>query len=77
VSSGCHNRIVQKEEVFLYKSYDVSSKASTSDTRIMQEEVNNLEKALQILQAPTKTTMFFPPEHYKTIYQEGEMNSPY
>ena len=63
--------------MFLYKPYNILLKASISDPRIMQEEGNNLEKVLQTLQALTETTIFFPPEYHKTIYQEGEINPLY
>jgi len=44
--------VVQDEEVFLYKLYNVSSKPSrpkTSELIFIQEEVDNLENALKML----------------------------
>jgi len=44
--------ITQDKEVFLYKLYNISlesSKQKTSELIFIQEEVDNLEKALQIL----------------------------
>ena len=62
--------ITQDKEVFLYKIYNISlesSKQKTSELIFIQEEVDNLEKALQILQSPMKTIPFIPPSHYKII----------
>jgi len=33
----------------------------------IQDKINNLEKALQILQSPIKTILFYLPPHYKII----------
>ena len=62
--------VVQNEEIFLYKPYNILTKASTlttSESGLMQEEINNLEKVLKTLQTPTKTILFLPPNHYKVI----------
>ena len=62
--------IVQDEEVFLYKPYDIlfeSSKSKTLDLIFIWEEVDNLEKILKTLQSPTKTISFYSPPHYKAI----------
>jgi len=62
--------ITQDKKVFLYKLYNISlesSKQKTSELIFIQEEVDNLEKALQILQSPMKTIPFIPPSHYKII----------
>jgi len=62
--------VVQDEEIFQYKPYNILTKASTLTTlksSLIQEEINNLEKALKILQTPTKTIPFLPPNHYKVI----------
>jgi len=62
--------IVQDEEVFLYKPYNISSESSKQEIPepiFIQDKINNLEKALQILQSPIKTILFYPPPHYKII----------
>jgi len=44
--------VIQDEDVFLYKPYDITSEhewLKTSEPIFTQEEVNNLEKALRIL----------------------------
>jgi len=47
------------------------------DTQMLQDEINNLEKALKILQSSVKTISFPPPSHYKTIQVNGEKNRTY
>jgi len=34
---------------------------------MLQDEINNLEKALKMLQSPVKTILFLSLSHYKTI----------
>ena len=41
----------------------------------IQEEVNNLEKALKILQFPVKTTPFYLPPQYKILCMVNKMNN--
>jgi len=38
-----------------------------SEPIFIQDEISNLEKALQTLQLPIKTILFYPPPHYKII----------
>jgi len=61
--------VVQNEEVFLYKLYNISLDSSKPKTPkpIFIQEVNNLEKALKTLQLPTETILFLQPFHYKAI----------
>ena len=65
----------------LYKIYNISlsssSKTPALDIQILQDEINNLEKALKILQAPVKMIPFLSPSHYKTIQANGEKNRTY
>jgi len=60
----------------LYKLYNISSSSSSetppSDSHILQDKINNLEKTLKILQSPVKTISFTPPSHYKAIQTNGE-----
>ena len=69
--------LVQDEEVFLYKPYNIlseSDKQKTPGPVFIQEEINNLEKALKILQSPTKTIPFLLLPHYKSLRQNEEQN---
>ena len=65
--------IVQYEEVLLYKPYNISpsslssSKTLSPDGQILQDKINNLEKALKTLQSSVKTIPLTSPSHYKTI----------
>ena len=43
----------------------------------IQEEVNNLKKALKTLQAPMKIIPFYPPLHYKSLQQNGKQDEQY
>lgn len=66
---------IQDEEVFLYKPYTISlepSRLKTPKLIFIQKEVNNLEKALKMLQSPMKTIPFFLLPHYKAIQHNGE-----
>ena len=47
--------------------YQKSSTPTIPESSLLQEEVNNLEKILRILQAPTKMMLFLLPGYYKTI----------
>jgi len=61
---------IQDKEVFLYKSYDISSKSSQykiSEPAFIQDEINNLEKHIKFMQSPVKTIPFYPPPHYKSL----------
>ena len=72
---------IQDEEVLLYKPYNISlsnsSETSSLDTQMIQNKINNLEKALKILQLSVKTIPFTPPSHYKTIQVNGEKKRTY
>ena len=72
---------IQDEEVLLYKLYNISlsnsSETSSLDTQMIQNKINNLEKALKILQLSVKTIPFTPPSHYKTIQVNGEKKRTY
>ena len=41
------------------------------------DEIKNLEMALKTLQLPTKTVLFYPPPHYKSIWQNRKSNLQY
>ena len=72
--------VVQDEEVFLYKPYKVSSKPNrlrTSEPIFIQEEIDNLEKALKMLQFPIKTVLFYLPPYYKTFWRNEEQDEQY
>ena len=43
----------------------------------LQDEVNNLEKAMTLLQSPTKTIPFCPPPYYKSLQSNRELNEQY
>jgi len=61
---------VQDEEVFLYKSYDISSKSSRHKTpkfTFIQDKVNNLDKFMKMVQEPVKTMPFYSPLYYKSL----------
>ena len=54
--------VVQDEEVLLYKPYNISSEDSwpkMPEPMFIQEEVNNLGKALKTFQALVKTILFY------------------
>ena len=71
---------VQGKEVFLYKSYNTSSKSSkpiTPELIFIQDKVNNLDKHMKFLQSPVKTILFYPPPHYKSLQPKGEQNKQY
>ena len=73
-------KVVQDEEVFLYKPYAISLELSRPiilKPIFLIEEVDNLERALKILQSPIKTIPFLSLAHYKTIWQDGENNIQY
>jgi len=56
--------------VFLYKLYTISSEPSrlpNPELILLKEEINNLEKALKILQSLIKTILFLLLAHYKSI----------
>lgn len=62
--------IIQDEEVFIYKPYDISSKPSrskTSESIFIQEKAKILEKVLKMLQSPTKIILFLLLSHYKAL----------
>ena len=66
---------VQDKEVFLYKPYDILLKLNrlkTSEPKFIQDEVNNLEKAIILMQSPTRMMPFYPPPNYKTLQPNGE-----
>ena len=69
--------IVQNKEVFWYKPYNITLEQEwpkTSKPVFIQEEVDNLKKALQTLQLPVKTIPFYPPPHFfKNL--ENKMNN--
>jgi len=72
--------VIQNEKVLLYKPYDIlseSSKPTTPELILLQEEIINLEKVLKILQVLMKAILFLPPAHYKTIQQGRERNIQY
>ena len=61
---------IQDEEIFLYKPYNILSKLSKPKTpkpTFVQDEVNNLEKAIKMLQVLVKTILFYPLPYYKTL----------
>ena len=61
-------QLVQDEEVFLYKPYNISpQKQKTLELKFIQDEVDNLDKYMKYLQASITTTLFYSPPHYKSI----------
>ena len=61
---------VQDKKVFLYKLYNISLKSNkpkTSEPKFVQDKVTNLEKAIVLMQSPTKTIPFYLPPNYKTL----------
>ena len=54
-----------------------SSRLTIPEPILLQEEINNLEKALKILQSPSKTSPFLLLAYYKTIRQDREKNMQY
>ena len=65
---------VQDKKVFLYKSYNISSKPKMPEPIFIQDEVNNLERYMHILQSPVKTTPFYPLPYYKFLQPNGEQD---
>ena len=62
--------VIQDKEVLLYKSYAIlleSNRPTTSESILLQKEINNLEKALNMVQSPTKTILFLLPAYYNTL----------
>ena len=46
----------------------------TSTSVFITDEIKNLEMALKTLHLPTKTVPFYPPPHYKSIWQNRKSN---
>ena len=72
--------VVQNEEIFLYKLYTIlleTSKSKTPKLVFIQDEINNLEKILNILQSLIEIILFFLLSHYKTIWQNLEKDIQY
>ena len=64
----------------LYKLYNIISEhgwSKTSEPIFIQEEVDNLKKALKTLQVPVKTIPFYPLSQYKTLQKHGEQDKQY
>ena len=66
----CKEDIIQDKEV-LYKLHTTllsePRRLLMLKSILLKEKVNNLGKALKILQSPTKTIPFLSPTHYKSI----------
>ena len=66
----CKEDIIQDKEV-LYKLHTIllsePRRLLMLKSILLKEKVNNLGKALKILQSPTKTIPFLSPTHYKSI----------
>ena len=64
---------IQDEEVLLYKPYKVDSlKPKTSEPRVIQDKIDNLDKYMKYMQSPVQTIPFYPPPHYKSLKYQGE-----
>ena len=69
---------IQDEEVLLYKLYEVDlPKPKTPEPTFIQNKIINLEKYMKFMQAPIKTTLFYPPSYYKSLHPQGELNEQY
>ena len=71
---------VQDKKVFLYKLYNISLKSNkpkTSEPKFVQDKVTNLEKAIVLIQSPTKTIPFYLPPNYKTLWPNRKQNEQY
>jgi len=69
----------QKEEVFLYKLYTISSefrRLTTPKPILLKEQVNNLEKILKTLQSSTNIISFLSSAYYNKniIYTQATKN---
>ena len=72
--------MVQDEEIFLYKPYNISSnhnRPKTPEPIFIKDEVKNLKKVLKILQWPTKIIPFLLLSHYKAVQWNGEQDIQY
>ena len=70
IDKGKQKEVIQDEEVLLYKSYAIllePSRPTTSESILLQKEIDNLKKALNMVQSPTKTILFLLPACYKTL----------
>ena len=77
IDKGKQKEVIQDEEVLLYKSHAIllePSRPTTSESILLQKEIDKLKKALNMVQSPTKTILFLLPAHYKTLWQDGEKN---
>ena len=64
---------IQDEEVLLYKPYKVDSlKPKTSEPRVIQDKIDNLDKYMKYMQSPVQTMPFYSPPHYKSLKSQGE-----
>jgi len=62
----------------LYKSYEVDlPRSKTPEPIFIQDEINNLKKYMKFIQALIKTTPFYPPPHYKSLYSQEELDKQY
>ena len=66
--------------MFLYRPYNISSKDSQPkipELIFIQEEVNNLKKALKTFQLLMKMIPFYPLPHYKSLQWNGKQDKQY
>ena len=66
--------------MFLYRPYNISSKDSQPkipELIFIQEEVNNLKKALKTFQLLMKMIPFYPRPHYKSLQWNGKQDTQY
>ena len=62
----------------MYKSYEVDlPRSKTPEPIFIQDEINNLKKYMKFIQALIKTTPFYPPPHYKSLYSQEELDKQY
>ena len=62
----------------MYKSYEVDlPRSKTPEPIFIQDEINNLKKYMKFIQALIKTTPFYPPPYYKSLYSQEELDKQY
>jgi len=68
---------IQDEEVLLFKPYEELIRSDTKSSFI-QDEVKNLKKHMKFVQLLTRTRIFSPLPHYKSVHQaKSEQDSQF
>ena len=69
---------IEDEEVILIKPYEVSKlTSSTTQSRFIMDEVDNLIKYMKFIWAPTQTRIFWPLPHYQSLKSRGEQDTEF